>query len=70
MQNHRSQAYPRRHGSLYGREPSRLLRCRWDKLTCSETKCYGSYILPVVFVFGVLVIGISLIVVGQKQGWF
>jgi hypothetical protein len=36
----------------------------------SEIKCYGSYILPVLFVFGLLVIGVSLGAVGWKRGWF
>jgi hypothetical protein len=35
-----------------------------------EIKCYGSYILPVLLVFGVLVIGLSLVAVGWKKGWF
>lgn len=39
-------------------------------LISSEIKCYGSYILPVFLVFGVLVIGVSLTVVGIKLGWF
>ncbi|RSH94740.1 hypothetical protein EHS25_004545 [Saitozyma podzolica] len=39
--------------------------CLW-----AEIKCYGSYILPVLLVFGVLVIGLSLVAVGWKKGWF
>lgn len=38
--------------------------------TRSEIKCYGSYILPVFLVFGVLVVGVSLGVVGWKKGRF
>lgn len=42
-----------------------------DKLNRgSEIKCYGSYILPVLLVFGLLVIGVSLGAVGWKRGWF
>lgn len=37
---------------------------------CSEFKCYGKYIFPVLFVFGVLAIGISLSIFGWKKGWF
>lgn len=36
----------------------------------SEFKCYGTYIFPVLFVFGVLAIGISLSIFGWKKGWF
>ncbi|KAI9632691.1 uncharacterized protein MKK02DRAFT_41000 [Dioszegia hungarica] len=45
--------------------PKLSRECLW-----SEIKCYGSYILPVFLVFGVLVIGVSLTVVGIKLGWF
>ena len=40
------------------------------KANCSEFKCYGRYMLPPLLVFGVLVIGTSLIIVGIKRGWF
>ncbi|WWC60370.1 uncharacterized protein I303_102941 [Kwoniella dejecticola CBS 10117] len=36
----------------------------------SEIKCYGSYMLPPLLVFGVLAIGISLGIYGWKRGWF
>ncbi|WRT65753.1 uncharacterized protein IL334_002701 [Kwoniella shivajii] len=36
----------------------------------SEIKCYGSYMLPPLLIFGVLVIGVSLAIVGWKSGWF
>lgn len=45
--------------------PKLSRECLW-----SEIKCYGSYILPVLLVFGVLVIGASLAAVGYKKGWF
>lgn len=36
----------------------------------SEIKCYGSYIVPVLLIFGVLAIGLSLGIYGWKKGWF
>ncbi|WWC96903.1 hypothetical protein V866_003778 [Kwoniella sp. B9012] len=36
----------------------------------SEIKCYGSYMLPPLLIFGVLAIGISLLIYGLKRGWF
>ncbi|GFZ42505.1 hypothetical protein JCM24511_00221 [Saitozyma sp. JCM 24511] len=45
--------------------PKLSRECLW-----AEIKCYGSYILPVLLVFGVLVIGLSLVAVGWKKGWF
>ena len=33
----------------------------------SEIKCYGSYILPTFLVFGVLVVGVCLLVVWIKR---
>ncbi|WWC68576.1 uncharacterized protein I206_102506 [Kwoniella pini CBS 10737] len=36
----------------------------------SEIKCYGSYMLPPLLIFGVLAIGISLGIYGWKSGWF
>ncbi|WVQ64966.1 uncharacterized protein L199_003136 [Kwoniella botswanensis] len=36
----------------------------------SEIKCYGSYMLPPLLIFGVLAIGISLLIYGWKKGWF
>ncbi|WVR03761.1 hypothetical protein IAU60_000756 [Kwoniella sp. DSM 27419] len=45
--------------------PKLSRECLW-----SEIKCYGSYMLPPLLVFGVLVIGASLFAVGWKMGWF
>ncbi|WWD16453.1 hypothetical protein CI109_100879 [Kwoniella shandongensis] len=45
--------------------PKLTRECLW-----SEIKCYGSYMLPPLLVFGVLVIGASLFAVGWKMGWF
>ncbi|WVN90721.1 uncharacterized protein L203_105963 [Cryptococcus depauperatus CBS 7841] len=39
--------------------------CLW-----SEIKCYGSYMLPPLLVFGVLVVLVSLAAVGWKMGWY
>ncbi|KAK1927623.1 hypothetical protein DB88DRAFT_478695 [Papiliotrema laurentii] len=39
-------------------------QCLW-----SEIKCYGSYILPPLFIFGVLAIGSGLIFVAIKRKW-
>jgi len=45
--------------------PKLSRECLW-----SEIKCYGSYILPVILLFGVLAIGISLGIYGKNNGWF
>ncbi|WVQ93473.1 hypothetical protein IAU59_000547 [Kwoniella sp. CBS 9459] len=45
--------------------PKLSRQCLW-----SEIKCYGSYMLPPLLVFGVLVVGASLLGVGWKMGWF
>ncbi|KAL7424693.1 hypothetical protein Q5752_000377 [Cryptotrichosporon argae] len=45
--------------------PKLSRECLW-----AEIKCYGSYILPVVLVFGVLVVGAGVLAVGLKRGWF
>ncbi|KAK8861630.1 hypothetical protein IAR55_002453 [Kwoniella newhampshirensis] len=45
--------------------PKLTRECLW-----SEIKCYGSYMLPPLLVFGVLVIAASLFAVGWKSGWF
>lgn len=55
--------------SVYGGKALLLLEYNRELIE-SEIKCYGSYILPVLAVFGVLVIGASLGVVGWKKGWF
>ncbi|WVW80212.1 hypothetical protein I302_102189 [Kwoniella bestiolae CBS 10118] len=36
----------------------------------SEIKCYGSYMLPPLLIFGVLAIGLCLLIYGIKRGWF
>ncbi|WWC87963.1 uncharacterized protein L201_002865 [Kwoniella dendrophila CBS 6074] len=36
----------------------------------SEIKCYGSYMLPPLLIFGVLAIGIALLIYGIRNGWF
>ncbi|WVF65839.1 hypothetical protein IAT40_000576 [Kwoniella sp. CBS 6097] len=45
--------------------PKLSRECLW-----SEIKCYGSYMLPPLLIFGVLVVGASLFAVGWKMGWF
>ncbi|KAK4686077.1 hypothetical protein P7C73_g4054, partial [Tremellales sp. Uapishka_1] len=45
--------------------PKLSRECLW-----SEIKCYGSYILPVFLIFGVLVVGACLFAVGWKRDWF
>jgi hypothetical protein len=51
--------------------PKRLLKTKtYAPHANREIKCYGSYIIPVLLVFGVLAIGLSLGVYGKKNGWF
>jgi hypothetical protein len=57
-------------GNVFGGKSSPLATGTIGTDLNSEIKCYGSYILPVLIVFGLLVIGVSLGVVGWKKGWF
>ena len=42
---------------------------RTAKLTASEIKCYGRYMIPPLLVFGVLAIGAGLLAVSIRRGW-
>ncbi len=51
------------------RQPSKI-HILYERLADrSEIKCYGSYILPPLLVFGVLAIGSGLIYVAIKRKW-
>ena len=69
----RGRGYRSSAGSVFGRKLKADLYAEEEieeaPLTSREIKCYGSYILPVLLIFGVLVVGASLLAVGLKRGW-